>query len=83
MVYDDDRDNPLTERVRASDRRWPWSKETAQASGTPQASSNRVYRCTGVTEDGTRCKRTKRGEPGFVCHDHLKQTGKRRHRARR
>lgn len=88
MVYDDDRDGPITERTRATDRRWPsWpkgKKRTAtRTSGTGQSSSNTAYRCSGVTEDGKRCKRTKRGEPDFVCHDHINQTKRDRRRARR
>lgn len=69
MVYDDDRDAPLTERIRRSDigRKHPQGRTV----GTAQTPATTTYRCSGTTADGTPCRRTKLGEPGYLCHDHI------------
>ena len=74
MVYDDDRDNPLSDRPRLTDRLWSnppaRSRGNSRKSSVGKEPSTTVYRCSGRTEDGKRCKRKKRGEPDFVCFDH-------------
>lgn len=75
MVHDDDRDNPITERGRFPSRRRASivgrHRGGSRNSELGQESPNKVYRCPGRTANNLRCKRTKRGEPGFVCHDHI------------
>jgi hypothetical protein len=70
MSYDDDRDYPLSDRIRLSDLLPFRRRRAAEESRPAPEPDNQEYRCPGRTNEGKRCRRTKLGDPDFVCHDH-------------
>lgn len=66
MVYDDDRDNPITRRL----RRW-LRPASPSPPPSPHSEGPVLYQCGAATGDGSPCRRTKYDEPGYRCHDHL------------
>lgn len=51
MIYDDDRDNPLTERISVTDRRWP--EQEATGSSNPGQPHPDVRVCGGQRRSGS------------------------------